>query len=99
MSRRYSDLIITDEIFDENMERLADENDFLYGQFLDFVEKLPKELNFTKQDNKNGYEEWISVRSLPNHAIDCISPIVESIVAYEFANGFMLFGERDSLWD
>ena len=51
MSRMYSDLIITDEIFDENMERLADENDVLYGQFLDFVEKLPKELNFTKQDH------------------------------------------------
>lgn len=99
MSRKYSDLVITDEIFDENMEKLADENDFSYGQFLEFVAELPKELNFSKQDNKNGYEEWICVRTYPNHAIDCVVPIVESIVGYEFANGFMLFGERDSMWD
>ena len=50
-------------------------------------------------DMKNGYEEWVSVKTYPNHCIDCVSPIVESVVAYEFANGFMLFGERDSMWD
>lgn len=99
MAKKYSDLILTDENFDENMEKLADENDFSYGQYLKFVEKLPEELNFSRQDNKNGYEEWISTRTRPNHAIDCVSPIVESIVAYEFANGFILFGERDSMWD
>ena len=97
MSKRYSDLIITDDIFDENMERTAEENGFSHLQFLKFVEKLPE--GFSKQDNKNGYEEWVSVRTSPNHAIDCIAPIVESVVAYEFGNGFMLFGERDSLWD
>lgn len=57
MSRKYSDLIITDDIFDENMEKLADENNFAYGQFLKFVEKLPEELKFSKQEDKNGYEE------------------------------------------
>lgn len=95
--KRYSDLFITDDNFDENMEKLADENNFSYGQFVAFLEKLPN--GFTKQDNKNDYEEWVSVKTYPNHAIDCVAPIVESIVAYEFANGFMLFGEHDSIYD
>ena len=76
------------------MEKLADENNFRYGQFITFLEKLPD--GFTKQDNENGYEEWVCVKVSPNH---CVAPIVESVVAYEFANGFMLFGERDSMWD
>lgn len=97
MSKRYSDLVITDEIFDENMEKTAEENGFSHLQFLEFVEELPK--GFTRQENENGYEEWVSVKIYPNHCIDCVSPIVESVVAYEFANGFMLFGERDSMWD
>lgn len=94
---RYSNLFITDDNFDENMEKLADENDFSYTQFITFLEKLPD--GFTRQDNKNGYEEWVSVKTYPNHVIDCVAPIIESVVAYEFANGFMLFGDRDSIYD
>lgn len=99
MAKKYSDLIITDDIFDENMEKLADENNFAYGQFLDFVQKLPENLKFNKQENKNGYEEFVCVRTLPNHSIDCASHIEQTIFAYEFGNGFMLFGDRDSFWD
>lgn len=90
-------MIITDDNFDENMEKLADENGFQYNQFIKFLNELPKD--FTKQDNKNGYEEWISVKTYPNHSVDCVSPIVVSTFAFEFANGFMIFGERDSMFD
>ena len=90
-------MIITDDNFDENMEKLADENGFQYNQFIKFLKELPKD--FTKQINKSGYEEWVSVKTYPNHSIDCASPIVVSTVAYEFANGFMVFGERDSMYD
>lgn len=90
-------MTITDGNFDENMEKLADENGFQYGQFLDFLEELSND--FTKQISKNGYEEWVSVKTLPNHSIDCTSPIIISEFAYEFANGFMVFGERDSMYD
>ena len=79
------------------MEKLADENGFQYGQFIDFTKDLSKD--FTKQINKNGYEEWVSVKTHPNHSIDCSSPIVVNTLAYEFANGFMIFGERDSMYD
>lgn len=94
---RYSDLVIIDSNFDENMEKLADENDFRYNQFINFLKELPKD--FKKQNGKNGYEEWVSVKTYPNHSIDCASPIIISTVAYEFANGFMIFGERDSMFD
>lgn len=94
---RYSDLVIIDSNFDENMEKLADENDFRYNQFINFLKELPKD--FKKQNGKNGYEEWVSAKTYPNYSIDCVSPIIISTVAYEFANGFMIFGERDSMFD
>ncbi|MCM1236440.1 MAG: hypothetical protein NC489_40695, partial [Ruminococcus flavefaciens] len=36
---------------------------------------------------------------VPNFAIDCVAPIIETATAYEFANGFMVFGIRDSFYD
>lgn len=93
---RYSDKIITDDNYDVEMEKLADENGFGYNQS-DFVEILDR--RFTKQENDQGYEEWVKQVVKPNHSIDCASPIIESELAYEFANGFIVFGERDSMWD
>lgn len=95
---KYSNLIITDDNFDENMEKLADENGFPYVSYLDFVEKLPENLNFTKQDNENGYEEWISIKTIPNRSSRYVFYNQEQITAYEFANGFMLFGIRENWW-
>lgn len=94
---KYSEVIITDYNMDEEMERLADQNGFGYNQCLGLYDKLSNE--FTVQQNDNGYEEWFMQKVFPNHSIDCIAPIVESVIAYEFGNGFMLFGDRDSMWD
>jgi len=94
---RYSNVVITDDNSDEEMEKLADQNGYKYNQFLGLYDTLSS--NFTIQDNIHGYEEWISTRVLPNHSIDCVAPIIESIIAYEFRNGFMLFGDRDSIYD
>lgn len=94
---RYSNVIITDDNMDEEMEQLADQNGFGYNQCLGLYNELSGK--FTIQQNKNGYDEWIMQRALPNHSIDCVAPIIESVVAYEFGNGFILFGDRDSMWD
>lgn len=94
---KYSEVIITDENMDEEMEKLADQNGYKYIQFIDFIDKLT--IGFTLQESKHGYDEWVIVKALPNHSIDCASPIIESIIAYEFGNGFMVFGDRDSMWD
>ena len=95
--QKYSTVIITDENEDEECEKIADQNGFKYSQYIGFQEHLTED--FSEQENKNGYAEWIFARTLPNHAIDCVSQIIEYIFAYEFGNGFMLFGDRDSLFD
>jgi hypothetical protein len=94
---KYSSVIITDDNSDTEMENLADQNGYGYNQFLGFYSNLDSK--FTPQQNPKGYEEWVCTRVLPNHSIDCVAPIVESILAYEFGNGFMVFGERDSIYD
>lgn len=94
---KYSDVIITDDNMDEELEKLADQNGYSYNQCLGFFDNLGDK--FKMQQNSNGYEEWIDMKVLPNHSIDCIAPIIESIIAYEFGNGFILFGDRDSMWD
>lgn len=97
---RYSEVIITDDNSDIEMEKLADQNGYSYNQFLGLYYNLYSlDSKFMLQQNSNGYDEWVSTRVLPNHSIDCVAPIVESLLAYEFGNGFMLFGERDSMYD
>lgn len=95
--RKYSNIIITDDNEDEESEKLADQNGFKYSQYIGFEKHLTED--FSEQENKNGYMEWVSQRTLPNHSIDCAAPIIECILAYEFGNGFMLFGYRDSMYD
>lgn len=94
---KYSNAIITDDNSDEEMEKLADQNEYGYNQFLGFYSNLDNK--FTLQQNSKGYEEWVYMRVLPNHSIDCVAPIVEYLLAYEFENGFMIFGDRDSIYD
>lgn len=91
---RYSNVIITDENFDEEMERLADQNNYNYSQCIGFAEKLSDD--FIVQQNDNGYEEWVCQKVYPDFSIDCVTPIIEAVVAYEFANGFMLFYDISS---
>lgn len=93
---KYSNQIITDDNYDIEMERLADENGFGYCQST-FVKKLSGKFN--KQVNEHGYEEWVCQTVKPNHCIDCLSPIIEADIAYEFGNGFIVFHYRDSMWD
>ena len=94
---KYSEITITDDNSDAEMECLADQNGYRYNQYIGFVDKLDN--GFTVQQNKNGYEEWVTQKVSPNHSIDCIAPIIEAWLAYEFANGFMLFMVYDSMWD
>ena len=95
--KQYSEVLITDDNEDEESEKLADQNGWAYCQYLGFFENLPS--SFSKQENKNGYEEMVDVRTYPNHAIDCSAPIYTTVIAYQFANGYMCFGERDSIYD
>lgn len=95
--KRYSDVVITDNNEDEEMEKLAEENGYPIWHYLGFEEKLPHN-KFYEQENEHGYAEWVCQKVLPNHSIDCVAPDVHNFMAYEFANGFMIFGERDSIY-
>lgn len=90
-------ITITDENYDYEFERICDEKGFSYGQSCEFVETLPE--GFSKQQNDNGGDEWVKFSVKPNIAIDCTSEIEEYWIAFEFANGFMIIYERDSMYD
>jgi hypothetical protein len=94
---RYSDVILNDDNFDTELEKLSEIVGIHFNNYDNFVEKLDKK--FKCQTHPLGFEEWIDMRVLPNHSIDCVSPIIESGMAYEFGNGFIIFRERDSMWD
>lgn len=85
-------IIITDDNFDEEFERICDEKGYSYGCGVEFVESLPE--GFTKSDNI-----CVKVIIEPNIAIDCSSAIENYKIAFQFANGFMIFTERSSLYD
>lgn len=94
---KYSDVILTDENFDEEVEKLAEIIGLHHTQYEDFVTKLDDK--FKCQEHDLGFEEWVKQIVKPNFAIDCAAPIFESWKAYEFGNGFVIFYDRDSLWD
>lgn len=85
-------IIITDDNFDEEFEKICNENGYPYGCDVKFVDSLFK--GFTKSDNK-----YVKVIIEPNIAIDCSSAIENYQIAFRFANGFMIFTERSSLYD
>lgn len=85
-------IIITDDNFDEEFEKICDEKGYPYGCNVEFVDSLP--VGFTKSEN-----EWIKTIIKPNIAIDCNTAIEIYQIAFQFANGFMIFVERSSLYD
>lgn len=98
---RYSDVYITDYNEDEEREKLCEllNQPYYAGSFWE-TEDFKEDKRFEKTcDEELDCEVWIAQVVLPNHAIDCIAPIIETAIAYEFANGFMVFGFRDSLYD
>lgn len=82
------DIFISDENYDLECEKICDENGWSYGKENDFVKTLSSD--FQKQIDDFG-EKWVSVNFYPDQVIDCIAPIEIYGIAYEFANGFMIF--------
>lgn len=90
MSRK--NIIITDDNFDEEFEKICEEKGYPYGCGVEFVSALPE--GFTKSD-----DVWTKSIIEPNIAIDCSSAIENYQIAFQFANGFMIFAERESMYD
>ena len=93
--RKYSNIEITDDNFDEEYEKLAELFD-IRGTFNSFVSELP--FSFVKQDN-NGVEEWLSSSNLKNNFSSSINQCIHSccMLAYEFKNGFLIIDFEEVL--
>jgi hypothetical protein len=84
---RYSNVIITDDNFDEELEKLCDVIDMPYGRYETFTEKLDD--GFTKQKNEHGFDEWIK-SSIVNRSAGISEATQTGQLAYEFGNGFVV---------
>ncbi len=96
---RYSDIYITDDNQDEEREKLCDllNEPYYAGEFWE-TEIFREDKRFKKTYSEEfDCEVWVAQVFLPDYSIDCVAPIVETAIAYEFANGFMVFGFHDSL--
>lgn len=92
--RKYSDIDLTDDNFDEEYEKLIESFD-IRGTFNSFVKELPS--SFVKQEN-NGVEEWISSSNLKNDFSSSINQCIHScMLAYEFKNGFLIIDFEEVL--
>ena len=87
--KKYSDILINDDNFDEEYEKLLkyfNYNKELYT-YEEFVDKLDN--SFTKQNN-NGIEEWISYNISSDITHNFNQVIQSGYLAYEFGNGFLI---------
>lgn len=85
---KYSNLILTDDNFDEELEKLCKKINISNTQYDSFESKLTKD--FYKQNNE-GVEEWISYGVFPKVCCGCIQAYQKGYLAYEFGNGFIIF--------
>lgn len=92
-------IIITDNNYDEEWEKLCDIQEWTYGKNNQFVEQLPK--GFSENTNKENADDYdySKVTFEPNIAIDAASAIETYQMAWEFKNGFMIVSDRDSMYD
>lgn len=85
---RYSNVILTDDNFDEELEKLCDFTGIptdCYNSFVDNIE------GFELQEN-NKKEEWIKTYgSFPDKGSDYRQAHQRGQLAYEFGNGFIVF--------
>lgn len=85
---RYSNTVLIDENFDEEIEKLAEIIGVSFMDFDKFIEELDS--SFTLQTHNLGFDEWVCVKIInQNPAISEASEDVH--LAYEFGNGFVVF--------
>ena len=85
---RYNKTVLTDENFDEEMEKLAEIIGIPFTCFKNFVKELDS--SFAVRTHDLGFDEWACVKIINQNP--SISEAYEDVyLAYEFGNGFMIF--------
>jgi hypothetical protein len=85
---KYSDVTLTDENFDKELEQLSKVIGVHFNNYENFVNILPD--GFIKQINSLGFEEWINCKTVPNKRSDFRQAYQVGQLAYEFENGFII---------
>lgn len=83
------DIVITDENFDLELEKICEAIGCPYSSYYEFVGMLPD--GYYKQRKDTEYDcDYIKGKILPDFSSDCTQAIEEGYMAYEFKNGFMI---------
>lgn len=83
----YSSIVLTDDNFDDELEKLCASIKLNLNSSNSFVDKLEEDFEL---QNNNGKEEWIRCETIPNISSDCRQVYQKGQLAYEFANGFIV---------
>lgn len=97
---KYSETILTDDNFDDELEKLLNVIGKCGKEYDGFVDKLDD--SFKKQENELGFEEWIKTTKGLHMDISAMHAGVsqackEGKIAYEFGNGFIILNFVDVL--
>lgn len=83
------DIVITDENFDLELEKICEAIGCPYSSYYEFTDTLPDGYHNQRKDTE--YDcDYIKMRILPDFSSDCAQAIEEYYMAYEFKNGFMI---------
>ena len=86
---RYSNVFLTDTNFDDELEKLSEIVGIHFNNYDSFVESLDNK--FMCQTHTLGFEEWIISGVYPSVGSDYKQAYQKGKLAYEFANGFIIF--------
>lgn len=95
---KYSETILTDDNFDDELEKLLNTIGECGIEWDTFVDKLDD--SFEKQENDLGFEEWIKTTKGLHMDISAMHAGIsqackEGKIAYEFGNGFIILNFVD----
>lgn len=95
-TKRYSNVEICDSNEDEEMEKLAALIGLSYSSYQGFIKSINSEYEPQMAGNiesKKDYDfvEWCKSVTKPNHSVSFNAGVLTCSLAYEFANGYMVF--------
>lgn len=93
------DIVITDDNYDEEWERLCDAHGWKYSRTNEFVKELSKDFSENTDKKNNDDYDYSKVSFEPNVALGSTSAIEHYWTAYAFKNGFMIVYDRGSMYD
>lgn len=84
---KYSNTILTDDNFDEEIEKLASVIGIPFVNYEGFVDTLTP--SYKCQIHEKGFEEWAMCVTCPS--VGTAEAYQKGYLAYEFGNGFVIF--------